>query len=126
MRVEGVLCGAKAKHTGGPCKKHAIPGKTRCKYHGGMSTGWKTPEGRANGIKAMVEGRRRWVEKMKLEGKRFACGLPKGSTFRGNQYQRVKNLGEVPKLDLKKEQSLIRYNAIKLSQLTKEIRNATR
>jgi len=39
-------CGAKAKSTGKPCRKAALRGKTRCRLHGGKSTGPKTAEGR--------------------------------------------------------------------------------
>jgi len=39
-------CNAKSKTTGKQCGAHAIPGKTKCKYHGGWSTGPKTKKGR--------------------------------------------------------------------------------
>ena len=42
---ESVLCNAKTR-AGTPCKNHPLKGKTRCKLHGGMSTGAKTKEGR--------------------------------------------------------------------------------
>ena len=38
-------CGAYARSTGSPCKAKAMT-NGRCKNHGGMSTGPKTPEGR--------------------------------------------------------------------------------
>ena len=38
-------CGAHARTTGKPCQAQAMP-NGRCKLHGGMSTGPKTPEGR--------------------------------------------------------------------------------
>ena len=38
-------CGAHARTTGQPCKAKALA-NGRCKNHGGMSTGPKTPEGR--------------------------------------------------------------------------------
>lgn len=40
-------CGATGKRTGKPCPSKAIYGSGRCKFHGGMSTGPKTPQGRA-------------------------------------------------------------------------------
>lgn len=40
------LCGAKTR-AGAPCKARAVPGKRRCRQHGGRSTGPRTPEGRA-------------------------------------------------------------------------------
>lgn len=39
-------CGAKARTRGGlPCQAPAIAGKLRCRMHGGVSTGPRTPEG---------------------------------------------------------------------------------
>ena len=38
-------CGAKTRK-GGKCKNPVITGKTKCKFHGGSSTGPKTVEGR--------------------------------------------------------------------------------
>lgn len=39
-------CNAMSKQTGNQCGAHAIRGKTKCKYHGGWSTGPKTKAGR--------------------------------------------------------------------------------
>lgn len=39
-------CGAHARSTGKPCTAPVVPGRTRCKLHGGKSTGPRTPEGR--------------------------------------------------------------------------------
>jgi hypothetical protein len=60
------------------CRNWAVPGKSRCRFHGGMSTGPKTPEGKARVVAAMVEGRRRWVAKMKAEGRKFPGGRKPG------------------------------------------------
>ena len=51
-------CGARTRK-GTPCKCKVLPGKQRCKFHGGMSTGPKTPEGRERIAEAQ---RRRWAE----------------------------------------------------------------
>jgi hypothetical protein len=37
------LCGASKRGNGEPCKRHAVPGSSRCKLHGGKSTGAKEP-----------------------------------------------------------------------------------
>ena len=42
---EKVKCGAYSRSTGQPCKAKALT-NGRCKNHGGLSTGPKTPEGR--------------------------------------------------------------------------------
>lgn len=54
----GVLqqCGAKTRK-GRPCRAKVLPKKNRCKHHGGLSTGPKTPEGRARIAEAQ---RLRW------------------------------------------------------------------
>lgn len=52
-----VICGAKTRK-GGACRNKSEPGKRRCKFHGGKSTGAKTPEGKARIAEAQ---RRRWA-----------------------------------------------------------------
>lgn len=43
--ARGLICGAKTR-AGTPCKRRDIQSNTRCKLHGGMSTGPKTLEGK--------------------------------------------------------------------------------
>lgn len=50
-------CGAKTRK-GMPCRGKSEPGKRRCKFHGGMSTGARTTEGKARIAEAQ---RRRWA-----------------------------------------------------------------
>ncbi len=45
-RIHCVQCQAKSKRTGVQCRAPATAGKTKCRFHGGASTGPKTPEGR--------------------------------------------------------------------------------
>lgn len=42
-----IPCGGKRRRDGKPCEALSVPGKRRCRWHGGMSTGPKTPEGKA-------------------------------------------------------------------------------
>jgi hypothetical protein len=58
-----------------------LAGKTRCRLHGGLSTGPKTEEGKARVVAAMVEGRRAWAERMKAEGRKFPGGRKAGSKW---------------------------------------------
>lgn len=44
------LCGSKTR-SGEPCKRHAIQGSSRCKLHGGKSTGPKEQKGNKNAAK---------------------------------------------------------------------------
>lgn len=52
-----VRCRARTRK-GTPCRCKSEPGKARCKFHGGLSTGARTPEGRARIAEAQ---RRRWA-----------------------------------------------------------------
>jgi hypothetical protein len=62
-----------------------------------MSTGPNTPEGKARVLAAMLAGRRRWVEKMKAEGRKFPGGRKPGfriklqttSVLRRKDYRRM-------------------------------------
>src|SRR6202521_6463985 len=51
-------CGAKNR-AGNPCRVRVEPGKRRCRFHGGLSTGPRTAEGRARIAETQ---RRRWAE----------------------------------------------------------------
>jgi hypothetical protein len=78
-------CGARAKHKKARaagrfrglspfCRRWAVPGKRRCHLHGGLSTGPKTPEGKARTLAAMLDGRRRRIAELALEGKKINGG----------------------------------------------------
>ena len=58
----------------GPCRMAA-------EVHGGASTGPRTPEGKARVVAAMVEGRRKWVERRHAEGRRFTAGRKGGEAW---------------------------------------------
>ena len=45
-RITCQRCQAKSKRTKQQCRTPAAKGKTKCRFHGGASTGPKTPEGR--------------------------------------------------------------------------------
>ena len=45
-RITCVQCNAKSKRTGIQCRAPASKGKTKCRFHGGASTGPKTEQGR--------------------------------------------------------------------------------
>jgi hypothetical protein len=59
-----------------------VKGKKRCRLHGGLSTGAKTPEGKARVLAALTEGRRRWIAQMKAEGKKFPWGRKSGYAWK--------------------------------------------
>jgi hypothetical protein len=55
-RKQRPVCGARNRQ-GKPCAVRVEPGKRRCRFHGGLSTGPRTAEGRARIAQAQ---RRRW------------------------------------------------------------------
>lgn len=45
-----VVCGARRHRDGQPCRALSEPGKRRCRFHGGRSTGPRTGEGKARAL----------------------------------------------------------------------------
>ncbi|MFC7522005.1 HGGxSTG domain-containing protein [Xanthomonas populi] len=45
-----VTCGARRHRDGKPCQAKSEPGKRRCRFHGGRSTGPRTTEGKARAL----------------------------------------------------------------------------
>jgi hypothetical protein len=64
-REFGIVCGAKTRK-GTPCQRHLLLKGGKCPNHGGMSTGPKTPEGRAKSTAARKAGLARYWEKRRL------------------------------------------------------------
>ena len=58
-RNRGPRCGAKTR-TRTPCQRKVVLGRNRCPNHGGLSTGPKTPEGKARAAQGL---RQRWKRK---------------------------------------------------------------
>jgi hypothetical protein len=46
-----MTCGGKGRRSGEPCKQRELYLNGRCKWHGGLSTGPKTAEGRTKSLK---------------------------------------------------------------------------
>ena len=46
-RDDRVVCGGRRRCDGQPCQALSVPGKKRCKWHGGCSTGPRTADGKA-------------------------------------------------------------------------------
>lgn len=51
-----VQCGARRHRDGQPCQAKSEPGKRRCRFHGGRSTGPRTPEGKARALANLRRG----------------------------------------------------------------------
>lgn len=45
--ADRVVCGARRRRDGQPCTALSVPGRRRCKWHGGMSTGPRSRKGKA-------------------------------------------------------------------------------
>ena len=51
-------CNAWSRSARRHCRAKALPGKTKCRHHGGLSTGPKTPEGKVRAKEARAAGSR--------------------------------------------------------------------
>lgn len=61
-------CGARTRsRNGAPCQCKVVPGRTRCRLHGGLSTGPRTPEGKAR----CAEGVRRHFARRSIIPREF-------------------------------------------------------
>ena len=65
-------CGARTRR-GTACQKSPVAGRTRCRLHGGLSTGPKTPEGKARIAAAHWKHGRR--SRAFTEARKQICGL---------------------------------------------------
>jgi hypothetical protein len=79
-------CGARVRHRRGFCRKWPVPGKDRCRFHGGRSTGPPTEDGKALSLEAMRAGRQRWLPDMHAtkaagEIERFPGGRKSGARW---------------------------------------------
>ena len=52
-------CGARTKSTGAPCRATAVKPGGRCRFHGGRSTGPRTPAGKARSADNLHRWRQR-------------------------------------------------------------------
>lgn len=57
------VCGARKK-TGERCRSKELHRGGKCKFHGGLSTGARTPEGKVRAIAAMRAGHAKWLSDM--------------------------------------------------------------
>ena len=51
-----MICGGKGRRSGKPCQRRDLYLNGRCKWHGGLSTGPKTPGGRAKSLSNLKRG----------------------------------------------------------------------
>src|SRR3954468_11503450 len=81
-RLNGITCGAMTrKGTACQCKSLLRGGK--CKFHGGMSTGAKTAEGKAK----QLAGLYRWLAQQRARKDGLNAELGAGSEWDGNTGQ---------------------------------------
>jgi hypothetical protein len=52
------ICGAKRRRDGQPCQALSVPGKRRCKWHGGCSTWPRTDQGQKKALENLRQFRR--------------------------------------------------------------------
>lgn len=51
-----IPCGGRRRRDGQPCEALSVPGKRRCKWHGGCSTGPRTSDGKARALANLLRG----------------------------------------------------------------------
>lgn len=56
-RAAATICGANRHRDGQPCQARPEPGKARCRFHGGRSTGPRTPEGKSRAQQNLRQNR---------------------------------------------------------------------
>lgn len=63
----GKICGARTQK-GTPCRSLMLfkGNPPKCKWHGGLSTGPKTPEGKARSLAARDAGLKRYLEQRRI------------------------------------------------------------
>lgn len=99
-RICCTQCQAKSKRTQQQCRAPAAKGKTKCRFHGGASTGPKTPEGRQRCAEAQTihgkETRKARTERSLasaklavLETVGFGLGCMEGNRTRGRRPDRM-------------------------------------
>ena len=74
--TRALRCGARLSGGRGYCRAWALRDKRRCKWHGGRSTGPRTPEGMARTINALRWGRIRSIERRRALGLKVPGGRP--------------------------------------------------
>ena len=79
-------CGAKLHRKLAACRRWPVPGRTRCRLHGGMSTGARTPEGKARVLAALIEGRQRWLQETREKKKAGLIARFPGGRKPGHQW----------------------------------------
>ena len=93
-RIQCAQCQAMSKRTGVQCRAPASKGKTKCRFHGGKSTGPKTEQGRQRCAAAKtVHGNETTAKRLErseasarlavLEMTGYALGFMEGSRTRG-------------------------------------------
>ena len=101
-RIKCIQCSAKSKRTGQQCLAPALKGKTKCRFHGGSSTGPKTQEGLQRCAEARtIHGRETTSLRMErslasaqlavLESVGFSLGVMTGTRTVGRRPNRMED-----------------------------------
>jgi hypothetical protein len=98
------------------CQNWPVSGSRRCRLHGGFSTGARSPEGKQR----QAEGRRRWLERLRAEGKK--PGPPKGTGGRPRASDDPSR-GSLPETEAKRR---VREAATRLAKARTLLRHANR
>jgi hypothetical protein len=105
------------------CRNWPVRGKKRCRLHGGFSTGPRTPEGKARTIAAMVDGRRRLLEKLKAEGKPVPWGRKRGGV---NRSAAERQLARATTLQARARRDLDAFLSLKFRRQRRQARDVVK
>jgi hypothetical protein len=75
-------CGARTHTTGERCRQWPVPGKHRCKWHGGLSPGPRTPEGKAVARAMLAANLARYLATLRATGQKRTSGRRKGGRWK--------------------------------------------
>ncbi len=75
-----VICGARRRRDGEPCQGLSVPGKRRCRWHGGASTGPRSDEGRARSMANL----RQYAGRAEVAGSPTGTGVERSANIAGS------------------------------------------
>ena len=81
VREMARICAARNRK-GEPCKSTALYENGRCRFHGGLSTGPRTPEGKARSLAARMQGYQAWLHRQRTLG--APAGNASSAVFEGD------------------------------------------
>jgi hypothetical protein len=115
-------CGAWCHGRKKRCTQWPVRGGRRCHYHGGASTGPRTPEGLERALQAAWNGYARYLSTLKATGEKRPSGRRKGRAWRTKKWwanRMVDLLNAPPEMAAKVAAELVEH--LKEKQIGEEL-----